>query len=300
MHARGALGFLFALTLTFVGSVEHGAYADPANDGEIVAAERAYLSLDYAAAIGHVDRAIALGALTHSALVRAYRVAAVSHAALEQFDAAKESFRKLLMIDPDYDLDRGLSPKIQMPYAEARGEWRAELEHPGMDVAPVIAPGEAGTLRITTRGFAGLVTHVVTGYRWGSAGQAVERSDAPQERIDAPLVAPPPGTSRLDFWVQAKDDREDVLFEVGNPATPKTTFLSPGPAVEPGPGLSPAPAEAPPRRGGIFSSPIFWTIASVVVVGAGAATYFALSKSNSSASLTPRIACANSPNDSCN
>lgn len=300
MHARGALGALFALTLTFVGSVEHGAYADQANEAEIEVAERAYLSLDYAVAIDHVDRAIEHGALTHSALVRAYRVAAVSHAALEQFGPAKEAFRKLLMIDPDYDLDRGLSPKIQMPYAEARGEWRAELEHPGMEVAPVVAPGEAGTLRITTRGFAGLVKHVVTGYRWGSMGQAVERSDAPQERIDAPLAAPPPGTSRLDFWVQAKDDREDVLFEVGSPATPKTTFLSPGPAVEARSGLPPTPGEAPPRRGGLFSSPVFWTIASVVVVGAGAATYFVLSKGNSSASLTPRLACGNSPSDSCN
>ncbi len=301
MRSRWPLPLLLAGAFVLLAATETASRADAIADTEVEAAERAYAALDYPAAIHHADQAIAHGALAHAALVRAYRVSAVAHAALEQTGPAKEAFRKLLTIDPEYELDRALSPKVQTPYFEARGDWRAESVHPGLEALALLAPGEPGTLRVTTRGFSGLVKYVSVSFRWGAVREATTKTVPPETQIDVPVPPPPPGGSRFDYWVQAMDDRDDVLFEVGNPATPKTTFLTvsqPGAstAVDSKRGASDAPAH---QGGGLLSSPVFWTVAAVVVVGAGVGTYF-LAKGSPSPTLGPRLACGNSASDSCN
>jgi hypothetical protein len=290
-----------AAVVALVGSIETAAHADAISDAALEAAEQAYADLDYASAIRHADEAIAHGALGHAALVRAYRVSAVSHAALEQSGPAKDAFRKLLTIDPEYELDRALSPKVQTPYFEARGDWRAELVHPGLDVTSLLAQNEPGTLRVTTRGFAGLVKEVVVGFRWGLAGQPATMHLAPSARMDVPVPAPPLGTSRCEYWVQALDEHDDVLFEVGNPLMPKTAFLpAPQGAASPW-GPTRSGSEAPLHQGGLLASPVFWTVAAVVVVGAGVGTYFALAKrSPSTVSLSPAFGCTSGLSGSCN
>ena len=42
------------------------------------------------------------------------------------------------------------------------------------------------------------------------------------------VAAPPQGRTRLDFYAQALDDRENSIFEAGSAAVPKSAFAEAG------------------------------------------------------------------------
>ncbi len=126
-----------------------------------------------------------------------------------------------------------------------------------------------------------------------SSGEYAVTPITPGEAVAVEISAAPAGRTRLDFYVQALDERENVVLEAGNPNVPKSAFAEAG--VAGGNGKGPTKSEG----GSVFSSPFFWAFTGAAVLGGGAALFFALRPQDppDRAALSPVILCGS---DRCN
>jgi hypothetical protein len=265
----------------------------PLPPADVETAESLFGKLEYEDANKVAERVVKLRGLTHDQLVRAYKILAITHGFLDHDDAARDAFVALLAYEPDYQADQNLGPKVMQPFVEARGFWRAQASKPGVEVAADLHAREAGVLRVTTRDPTHLVRRVVVGLRWASSGDFQTSAVGAGNAVAVDVPPPPAGKSRLEYYAQALDERDDVAFESGNPQVPKSAIVD-----------TSAPPQPPPDKSekggsGFIGSAVFWTITGIVVAG-GAATggYFLFrSKDNgssSSATLTPSLQCGTS------
>jgi len=252
---------------------------------DVETAEQLYAKLDYEQANSVCERVVKKSGLTHDQLVRAYRVLAVTYAVLDKEELARDAFLQLLTYDADYQADPNLGPKVNTPFMEARGAFRSLSTKPGIEVTASVSTN-GGTLRVTTRDPTRMVKKVNVGYRWTSSGEYSVAPIAPGEAVAVEVSAAPQGRTRLDFYVQALDERENAVLEAGNPSVPKSAFAEAGAAGGGGKG---AKAEG----GSVFSSAFFWIFAGAAVAGGGTALFFALRPQDppSAASLSPVIRC---------
>jgi hypothetical protein len=116
-HSRIAAAVVLCLSLSSV------AFADDPYD----AAKDAEGRLDYKAVVAQAKRALGMPQ-THDRLVEIYRLLGTANGVLGHNDEAVDAFTKLLAVDPDHRLPRGLSPKITRPFQEAGGYW---IDRPG-------------------------------------------------------------------------------------------------------------------------------------------------------------------------
>src|SRR4029079_528650 len=119
-----------------------------------------------------------------------------------------------------------------------------------------------------------------------SSGEYAVAPFTPGEAVAVEVSAAPLGRTRLDFYVQALDDRENAVLEAGNPSVPKSAFAEAGISSVGGRG-------GKPEGSSVFSSPFFWIFAGAAVAGGGTALFFALRPQDppSKAALSPVIAC---------
>lgn len=254
---------------------------------DVDAAELLYAKLDYEAANAVAERAVKQRGLTHDQLVRAYRVLAVTYAILDKEEQARDAFLQLMTYDPEYLVDPNLGPKVNTPFTEARGTFRSLPNRPALDVSAAVQTS-GGTLRVTTRDPTRVVRKVVVGYRWTSSGDFATSQLAAGEGVPIEVPSAPAGRTRLDFYAQALDDRDNVVLEAGNPRVPRSAFAAAeGSGGKKGEGRS------------IFASPIFWVIAGAAVAGGGTAIFFAVRPQDppTRATLAPVLVCGN---DRCN
>ena len=254
---------------------------------DVETAEQLYAKLDYEQARAVAERVVKKSGLSHDQLVRAYRVLAVTSAILDDPEQAREAFLQLLVYDPDYTVDMNLGPKVTTPFVEARGIFRSLPSKPGIEVTPNLRR-EGGQLRVTTHDPLHIVKKVTVGYRWTSAGEYSVSQVPVADGVPVDVSAAPQGRTRLDFYAQALDDRENVVFEAGNPQIPKSAFAEAGPKGGGGPTTAGG-------GGSIFSSPFFWIFAGAAVAGGGTALFFALrpEEAPTKAALAPSIQCGN-------
>jgi hypothetical protein len=298
MGRRHVAAATFVCIVGLLGAARAGAQVP---DADLSAAEQAYVDLDFERANSLADAFVKRGGLSHAQLVRAYKVLGRSHAILDHDEAARDAFVKLLTYSPSEKPDRDLPPRVTVRMEEARGVLAGYPSQPGIEVTPVLVPGDGGSLRVTTRDPTHVVQKVFVGWRWGTAGEFSTQAPVVGDGIEVPLSSAPPGAARLDYYAGATDDRGDVVFEVGNVAAPKTALVPLPPAPPPPP---PSPLFAGPTAGArersgksIFASPLFWAVAGAVVVGTGTGMYFVLRKPQSEtlgptgASLTPVLFC---------
>lgn len=252
---------------------------------DVETAEQLYAKLDYEQANAVAERVVKKSGLSHDQLVRAYRVLAVTYAVLDKEEAARDAFLQLLTYDADYQADPNLGPKVNTPFMEARGSFRSLPSKPGIDVSAAVSTN-GGTLRVTTRDPTRIVKKVNVGYRWTSSGEYTVSPITPGESVAVEVAAAPAGRTRLDFYVQALDERENAVLEAGNPNVPKSAFAEAGTS---GGGGKVGKTES----GSVFSSPFFWIFAGAAVAGGGTALFFALRPQDppSKAALSPVIAC---------
>jgi len=220
--------------------------ADAATD--LATAEKFYADLDY-------DRANLVAA----------RILALTDAALGHEDQARDEFVELLTYSADFQVDPNLGPRVTAPFLEARGYWRARPEKPGLEVQTTLHADGPSTLRITTRDPTHIIKKGTLGFRWGTSVPYTTQPLTVGEGVLVDVPERPANITRLDFYAQAFDEREDAVMEVGNPTSPKSVVVDLPKVVV-------APVVAPSHS--IFASPIFWTIAGVVVAGAATTTYF--------------------------
>lgn len=257
---------------------------------DVQTAEQLFAKLDYEQANAVAERVVKKSGLTHDELVRAYRVLAVTYAVLDKEDQARAAFLQLLTYDADYQADPNTGPKVNTPFMEARGSFRSLPSKPGIDVTARISTG-GGNLRVTTRDPTRMVKRVNVGYRWTSSGDYTVTQLNPGETVAAvEVAAAPAGRTRLDFYVQALDERENTVLEAGSPAVPKSAFAEAGAS---GGGGEAGAGGKGGKGGSIFASPVFWVVAGVAAAGAGTAAFFAFRPQDpsTSASLSPVIIC---------
>jgi hypothetical protein len=301
--ARAWVGLTLALSLAAGPALaQRGGAAKPAGGAtslqaapaDVDTAEQLYAKLDYEGANAVAERVVKKTGLTHDQLVRAYRVLAVTYAVLDKEEPARDAFLQLLTYDPDYQADPNLGPKVNTPFMEARGSFRSLPSKPGIEVAASVSTN-GGTLRVTTRDPTRMVKRVNVGYRWTSSGEySISQINPGEVVVAVEVTAPPAGRTRLDFYVQALDERENAVLEAGNPSVPKSAFAEAGVAGGAG-GVKGGKTEG----GSLFASPLFWIAAGVAVIGGGTAAYFALRPQDppSRAALSPIIVCGT---DRCN
>jgi hypothetical protein len=258
--------------------------ADTATD--LATAEKFYGDLDYDHANLVAARILDGKGLSHSELLRALRVLALTDAALGHEDQAREEFIQLLTYSADFQVDPNLGPRVTAPFLEARGYWRSQAEKPGIDVLATVHADGPGTLRVTTRDPSHIVKSGTVGFRWGSS---VPYTTAPLtvsggDGILFEVPERPANVARLDYYAQVLDDHGNAVMEVGNPTSPKSAIVDIPKA---------AAGSAAGEKKTIFSSPIFWTVAGVIVAGAAATTSYLLlkPKNPSGATLTGKAVC---------
>lgn len=257
---------------------------------DVESAEALYAKLDYEQANAVAERVVKKNGLSHDQLVRAYRVLAVTYAVLDKEDAARDAFMQLLVYDPDYQADPNLGPKVNTPFMEARGSFRSLPQKPGIEVAANVSTG-GGTLRVTTRDPTHIVKKVNVGYRWTSSGEYSVQQLSPGEAAAVEIAAAPSGRTRLDFYVQALDERDNAVLEAGNPSVPKSAFAEAGAGG--GGGRGGGGGGKAEGSGSVLASPFFWIFAGAAAIGGGTALFFALRPTDppTSASLSPAIKC---------
>ncbi len=260
--------------------------AKPDLPTDVETAEQLYAKLDYDKANEVAALVIKQKNLTHDQLVRAYKIYAVTNAILDKEEAARDAFLQLLIFDPEYTVDTNLGPKVSTPFVEARGQYRSLPSKPGMEVVANVR-ADGGQLRVTTRDPTRLAKKVTVGYRWTSSGEYnVSQLGTGEGTVE--VAEAPPGRTRLDFYAQALDERDNAVFEAGSPAVPKSTFVEAG-AKPVASGTTPVAD----KGGSIFSSPFFWVFAGAAVAGGGTALFFALRPNDppTQASFSPVIRC---------
>ncbi len=272
--------------------------APPKNPGltapaDVDTAEAVYAKLDYEAANAVAERVVRQKGLTHDHLVRAYRVLAVTYAVLDKEEDAQRAFLQLLTFDPEYQADTNLGPKVNTPFVEARGSFRSLPSKPGIEVSATVQT-TGGTLRVSTRDPTKMVKKVNVGYRWTSSGDYTVSQIAAGEAVSVEVSAAPSGRTRLDFYAQALDERDNAVLEAGNPQVPKSAFAEAPGMRGGGPG-----GDKKSEGGSVFSSPFFWIFAGAAVAGGGTALFFALRPQDppTKATLSPVMQCGT---DRCN
>lgn len=266
------------------------AMAGPKEDLE--KAEQAYANLDYDASSKLAQSVVKQRGLSHSELVRAYRIIGITQAILDHEEASRDAFVMLLTYEPDYQADKNLGPKVTTPFYEARGFWRGQPVKPGIDATATVHATEAGALKVTIRDPSHIVKRAEIGYRWGGTGTFKTKLATVGDPNNIDLSEAPTGTTRFDYYVQAFDDKDNPVLESGNPGTPKTVTVEVEKTVVP-------PSGGEKKEGSsIASKPGFWAVVGGVVVVGAAVAIFALTRPNnepSSATLSPTLSCAGQP-----
>ncbi len=255
---------------------------------DVESAERFYANLDYENANRTAQRALQQKGLTHDQLVRGWRIVAITDAILDNSDDARDSFVQLLTYSPEFQLDSNLSPKVQQPFLEARGFWRVQTVKPGLDLTVTARAGEVATLRLTTRDPTHIVEAVQVGFRWGASSAYTTKPAAIGDGVLIETSVPPQAAGRIDYYIQALDHRDNVVFEIGNPTSPKSTMLE-----------LPPPAPPPPPKvesKSILKSPVFWGVVVAAVAGGAVASFILLQpRDASTATLSAGLGCGDNP-----
>lgn len=260
--------------------------AESATGGDVDAAEQLYAKLEYEQANALATRIVQRRGLAHAELVRASRVLAVTYAILDKQEASRDAFVKLLVYEPDYAADPNLGPKVSVPFGEAKTIVRAYATKPGLDVNATVKT-DGGQLRVTTRDPTKIVRKVTVGYRWTSTGEYTVTTLGTGEGNAVDVAPAPAERTRVDFYAQALDERDAVVFEAGSPQAPKSAFAD---AAE-----SPSGGAPIAKEGGssFVGSPLFWVLTGAAVVGGGTALFFATRGDDAptSARLSPIMLC---------
>ena len=214
---------------------------------------------------------------------------------LDREAQARDAFVMLLTYEPDFQADPNLGPRVTTPFFEARGFWRSQPVRPGIDVTATVRAKGAGGRRSTLRDPSHIVKRAGTGYRFGPNGAFQKQPLTPDETLTIDLPEPPTGVARLDYYVQAFDEKDNAIMERGRPAAPKSVRVE-------APASKTAASEGGEKKG-FFSGTGFWAVAAgAVIVGAGTAIFLATRPqdpaSNTRVSMT--LFCGSSPPTPCN
>jgi hypothetical protein len=219
MHHRSL--FFGAISAALAFGASSSAMAAPV---DVAPCDAAYADLDYAKALSCADSALDSSGLDHDQLVRATRVAAFAAASLGEHEKARDRFIRLLAYDPDFKLDPKSSSRLQEPFSEARGYWRAQPSRPGLVVQTQLQQGATGRISVTLSDPTHIIQSLEVGYRWSSTTPYTVTKLTATGAVD--VLEPATGGLRLEQYVVALDKRSSVVFTEGTSAAPMVRFAT--------------------------------------------------------------------------
>ncbi len=253
------------------------AEAHPA-DTHIAHAEGLYGDLRFEDALKVLNRALATRDNPRTHLVRIYLLRGICLASIGKYAEAKQSFARLLALDPTFRLDKDIAPRVRAPFQELlKKPPRLEVQ-----LLPPTAAVKGEPIVFLSQVKAdsvGMVRHVKVWFRQGIAGgyksvRAGLRGEG-ETRINIPVMAwegQAPG-GNVSWYAMVLGENDGNLRRFGDALHPLELKVVDEPGLAGGPVVS----QATPWYGRWW----FWTIVGGVVA-AGATTAVLLSTSGDS------------------
>ncbi|MBW2462597.1 MAG: hypothetical protein JRH11_13190, partial [Deltaproteobacteria bacterium] len=225
------------------------------------------------------------GTADRTHLIRTYELIGIAAAALRRDEVSRGAFIRLLALNPDAQVNQRLAPALRGPFLEALGFWSSRGDSFGVE-ATLLSRREQ--LRVTMTDPLGMAATVVVGSRVDEIGAfEVQRAEVGQ----SPTVYVPVDGARdartVEYYVWVLDGPGNRLVEIGNEDEPEEVSAA-APAAQPAAILMPEadPGAAPDDSDSLFTSPIFWVVAGVLLVGAGVTVGVLASDSSAGATAT--------------
>ena len=194
----------------------------------------AYGELDFARAVQLLEQARG-ESLTREEKLVTYRTLGLAHVALGKNDAAKQDFAHLLRIDPSYELDRTVAPKVRAVFEQARGEaaLAGHVTAAMPTVQPALVPptpreGKPVTVHVD---YPGGVARKMTLYFRPGGESAFNRAtvDGADGRFSATIPALDVRAPALDYHVVLLDDNGASVAAAGSIGAPLTIVVGRAP-----------------------------------------------------------------------
>ncbi|MDQ3265628.1 MAG: hypothetical protein M3Y59_18550 [Myxococcota bacterium] len=171
---------------------------------------------DYAGARAVLERGLATEGNDRQTLISLHELRGVVAASLRDQDAALESFRRVLVLEPDFRPARDYSPRVNGPFLEARA-WLAE--HAPLRFAPLPPLPDRGVIR--SLGATVLSDPLNLGrsvrfhLRAPDGAWSIEEAPLAKQAAHLPLAGPISG-----WWAELIGDHTAVLSRIGSPEKP--------------------------------------------------------------------------------
>jgi hypothetical protein len=161
------------------------------------------------------------------------------------------------------------------------GRAKVDVDHARMAIEAVVKPSSSRLSPVSVKLHDPLhfVARVEVRYRWGQDARFALLPAGKGDRVTFTVPQAPPGELRLDYFVRALDDKDNVVLELGTEEAPRSVVAPPPPP------LALERPTAGERGRSLIASPVFWTIAGAVV--AGSAMRIHLATRPAEVSVTP-------------
>lgn len=224
-----------------------------------------YEDLEYEQSIEVLQRALVRAENVPDQKVAIFKYLALNYLVLGRMEDARQAFRQLLAIQPDFALGMEFSPEHRAFLEEVRVQWEGEgrpgwrppetrlppvaLQH---DLPAQARPGQTLELTVRTEDPAGRTERVVVAYRTAGSGEFTRARALP--RADGSLLATIPGDTIeppvVEYYFEALDGSGTVVAQMGSASIPLRV---------------PVPGE---EEGGVLTAWWFWTAIGVGVAAA--------------------------------
>jgi tetratricopeptide (TPR) repeat protein len=276
-----ALGALVSLTLLASPGLTRAAPASfPANP-HIAQAQQALDEGEFDKASAELQKALAQPDNADDALVEIYRLQGIVALYKGNRAEARRALEKLFQARPDYELPRGAPPKIRELFGEVQADVRAHRVNPAtIDFSPLnslVAGGPAGIHALVTDPPSGGRTRF---YYRRTGSESFSSLELKGHGPDVTGILPASELSAADapfsieYYVEVDDAAGRRLAGRGDALTPLTVKVRAPDAGTGEPVRAPAVAEEPQW----YERWYVWTAVGVVAAGAGAGTYYLLSR----------------------
>jgi hypothetical protein len=187
----------------------------------------AYDELDLPRAVELLEQARG-ESLTREEKILTYRTLGMAHVALDKNDEAREDFAHLLRVDPSYDFDRTVAPKVRAVFEEAKARVAASGRAlapalPALQPSLVPAAPREGKPVVVRVSYPGGVARKMTLYYRAEGRNAYSRASvdgAPDGSFAATIPGLDVHAPGLDYLVVLLDDGGASVAAAGSIGTP--------------------------------------------------------------------------------
>lgn len=215
-----------------------------------------------------------------AAVLEIYLLQGIAFGSLGKDAKTRDSFRKLLMLDPQARLPADQPPRVRTPFMEAK-DWALTNGPLAVSVSAVVQQGLIKHLAISVQ------KDVL---RQARAARVHWKTSGAEQVVDLPLTSgaaeAPVGAPSVTWWVEVLSERKGVLAVVGSEAEPREDRA---PALKAGPVAAAADAlEVRQTRvvSGGWRRPTGLVLLGAGAVAAGVGAVFGVQSTGARAALT--------------